>query len=102
MTDASCRPLREVGAAEGVDREAALARWPESAFPGGESRAEVDRRVADAWAGLARTEDDLVLVAHVVIVRSLTALLTGRDPGHVANGSVTILERVGDVWSVAA
>lgn len=90
------------GAAEGVDREVALARWPGSAFPGGESRAEVDERVADAWAELARADDDLVVVAHVVVIRSLAGLLTGRDPGHVANGSVTILERVGDVWSVAA
>ena len=80
---------------------ARLALGPNVPAEGGESLAEVSRRVTDtceelfAWNGAARSETrDLVVVSHVSPIKAAVAWALGADPTvatklHLSNGSLT-------------
>lgn len=91
---------RDFGEAEGVDRDEATARWGHDGIPGAETMAEVIDRTSQAWATLVEDGSDAVVVSHVVINRAIVELVTGTDPGFLANGSVLVLERTGDRWAL--
>lgn len=95
---------RSFGQAEGVPMSEAARRWPDGHFPGAESIRDVEMRMAATWSRIAQeyANQSVILVCHVVIVRALTRLLTGGDPGQVRNGSVTILHRHDQQWSIEA
>lgn len=84
------------GVAEGTPAQTAFTTWPGGDYPDGERRAEVDARVA---TGLERILAEhhgrsIVLVCHVIVVRSIMLTLTGNEPAEVPNGSATILTHV--------
>ncbi|WP_187978147.1 histidine phosphatase family protein [Mycetocola sp. JXN-3] len=84
---------RSFGVAEGMPRDEAHERWPEGDIPEAETLTEVDLRVRDFLTQVAEqyAGQSVIVVCHVVIIRSIVRALTGEDPGFVGNGSVTQL-----------
>ncbi|WP_349865881.1 histidine phosphatase family protein [Leifsonia sp. WHRI 6310E] len=93
---------RAFGAAEGVDRDRATARWPDEDFPDSEPISAVDERAVRAWHRLESAEAGVIAVTHVVIVRTIVRSVTGIDPGFVGNGSAIVLERRRGSWQLTA
>jgi len=89
---------RDYGAAEGVPVDEAEVRWPDGAYPGGESPAELARRSGPALARLATP--GTVLVGHGAFLRSGVAALTGHPFPRIANGEVVIVETAGGGFRV--
>ncbi|MGG7463171.1 histidine phosphatase family protein [Plantibacter sp. YIM 135347] len=83
------------GVAEGTPAKDAFLTWPSGDYPEGERRRDVDARVS---TGLRRVlqvypSEDLILVCHVVVARSIMNVLIGIEPDEVPNGSATVLVR---------
>ncbi|OOB91451.1 hypothetical protein B0T42_05915 [Rathayibacter sp. VKM Ac-2630] len=81
---------RDYGDAEGVPVDEALHRWPDGAYPGGETADELTARSGPALALLATP--GTVIVGHGAFLRSGIAVLTGRPFPRIANGEVVVLE----------
>ncbi|WAA66213.1 histidine phosphatase family protein [Microbacterium oxydans] len=88
------------GAAEGVDREEAMVRWPDRNYPGGEPLPAVKVRAYRAWDRIVLQRRSTIVVSHVVVIRALVEAVTGSDPGFVGNGSATVLTAFGDGWAL--
>ena len=79
-----------------------MARWQTAAMPGGESWAQVQRRVAAWWETLAPVQWVRVIVGHGGSLRAVAALICGWTPEeaiamHLARGCLACLDRAGEV-----
>jgi uncharacterized phosphatase len=84
---------RDCGAAEGLPVDEATRRWPDAAYPGGETVEQLARRAAVAWREIESLDvADLVVVGHGLHLRAVARFVLGRDPGRLANGEVLVLE----------
>jgi uncharacterized phosphatase len=90
---------RDYGDAEGVPVNEALERWPDGAYPGGETSVELDGRSGRALALLATP--GTVIVGHGAFLRSGIAALTRRPFPRIANGEVVVLDVAGAGFRVA-
>lgn len=85
---------RSYGAAEGLSRAHAEARWPDGHYPGLESLAAVaarGRRALDSIAA-AHPSCRIVVVAHGALIRAVLADLSGAPVPRILNGAVSEIE----------
>lgn len=87
---------RGYGDAEGLSVAEAQERWPDDAFPGGESVADATERGVAALLDLADTGHATIVVAHGTLIRLAVSRLTGEACPRVPNGQVVLLARDGD------
>ena len=84
----------DVGLAEGMTFDEVAARFPAFAdalatgiasidWPGGETAAHLERRIAGAWAAVLATGRPTVVVSHAGSARVAIALATGKRPDEV-------------------
>jgi broad specificity phosphatase PhoE len=84
----------DVGLAEGLTFDEVGERFPQFAdalasgiasidWPGGETAADLERRITGAWAAVLATGRPTVVVSHAGSVRVAIALATGRRPDDV-------------------
>jgi broad specificity phosphatase PhoE len=84
----------DVGLAEGLTFDEVAERFPAFAdalasgiasidWPGGETAADLERRIAGAWAAVLATNRPTVVVSHAGSVRVAIALATGKRPDEV-------------------
>jgi len=69
--------------------------WPETgAPPGGESIADLDRRVVQVVSAIAadHNEDTVLVVSHGGVIRSALMLWVGIDPPFIANCAAYVVE----------
>lgn len=99
MTDDDGVQERAYGEAEGVLAAEAARRWPDGAFPGMESDAELGergaaalRRIAGAYTGNG------IVVSHGSFIRYTIKALCEVDPPRILNGSVSLLRTDGLGW----
>jgi broad specificity phosphatase PhoE len=84
----------DVGLAEGLTFDQVAERFPDLAaelatgsgsidWPGGETAAALERRIADAWAAVVADGRPTVVVSHAGSIRVAIALATGHCPDEV-------------------
>ena len=84
----------DVGDVEGLTFDEVAERFPAFAdalatgaasidWPGGETAAELERRIAGAWAAVIATGRPTVVVSHAGSIRVAIALATGRRPDEI-------------------
>ncbi|WP_425956079.1 histidine phosphatase family protein [Xylanimonas sp. McL0601] len=93
---------RGFGVAEGMLIDEARTRWPDRAYPGGESVDDVLTRALAAVDAIASANvgADGVIVSHGTVIRLVVGHVTGVDPGSLLNGSLTVLEGQPGDWRV--
>src|SRR5690606_22604597 len=85
---------RSYGAAEGLSRAHAEARWPDGPYPGLAALAAVaarGRRALDSIAA-AHPSCRIVVVAHGALIRAVLADLSGAPVPRILNGAVSEIE----------
>ena len=85
----------DVGLVEGMSFDEVAERFPDLAaglaagsasidWPGGETAAELERRITDAWAAIVAADRPSVVVSHAGSIRVAIAIATTRRPDEVA------------------
>lgn len=94
---------RDYGAADGMPSVEAARRWPDGAFPGLESDADLRRRGVAALRRIAadRTGDGII-VAHGALIRAVISELCDTDAPRILNGAVNLVRHDGRHWRALA
>lgn len=99
MTDDDGVQERAYGEAEGVLAAEAARRWPDGAFPGMETDAELGERGAAALRRIAAAQTgNGIVVSHGSFIRYTIKALCDVDPPRILNGSVSLLRTDGVGW----
>ncbi|MCL1898902.1 MAG: histidine phosphatase family protein [Promicromonosporaceae bacterium] len=99
---------RGFGAAEGMGIDDARAKWPNRAYPGGESVTQTRERVLRGLARVTAAHCDAngggadgVIVTHGTSLRLIVWEVTGTDPGSLVNVALALLDGDPSGWRLA-
>lgn len=92
---------RAYGQAEGMYAAEAARRWPDGAFPGMESDAELGARGAAALRRIAADHTgNGIVVSHGSFIRYAINAVCGVDSPRILNGSASLLRTDGSAWEL--